>query len=142
MGNNITKLFVYGSLRSGFHHPAYDYISKHFTLVSEGKVKGRLYDLGSYPAAIPTTDEAYIIGELYDLKATSDLAWVIEQLDAYEGLHPEEGEEPLYKRELAEIYHNGSTSTAWIYWYSRMLHDEPIIPSGDIFDFVQQKRKL
>ncbi|HEX8460868.1 MAG TPA: gamma-glutamylcyclotransferase family protein [Segetibacter sp.] len=142
MGNNITKLFVYGSLRSGFHHPAYDYISKHFTLISEGKVKGKLYDLGNYPAAVPTTDEAFIIGELYNLKTTSDFAWAIEQLDAYEGVNPEEGEQPLYKRELAEIYYNNEVATAWIYWYSRQIEDEPIIPSGNVFDFVQHKSKL
>jgi len=142
MENNITKLFVYGSLRKGFHHPAYDYISKHFTLVSEGKVKGRLYDMGNYPAAIPTTDEAFIIGELYDLKPTSDFAWAIEQLDEYEGVNPEEGEPQLYKRELTEVNYNNQKTMAWIYWYNKEIHGQPAILSGNIFDFVQQKSKF
>ena len=61
-------LFVYGSLRSGFHSPAYEYISRYFDLVSEGKVKGKLYDMGEYPAAIPDNGDHYIIGELYVIK--------------------------------------------------------------------------
>ena len=142
MENNVTKLFVYGSLRSGFQHPAYDYISKHFSLVSEGKVKGLMFDMGSYPAAISTTEEAFIIGELYELKPNSNFAWAIEQLDAYEGVNPEEGETQLYRRELTDVYYNGNTATAWIYWFNGLIEDKPAIISGNIFDFVQQKSKF
>lgn len=133
---------MYGSLRSGFNHPAYDYISKHFTLVSEARVKGRMYDLGSYPAAIPVDDEAYIVGELYDLKKVEEFSWAMKQLDDYEGVHPEEGESPLYKRELTEAVYGNETTTAWIYWYAGSVEDCPPIPSGDIIDFIKQKRKL
>ena len=141
MENNITKLFVYGSLRSGFHHPAYEYISKHFTLVSEAKVKGKLYDMGDYPAAIPTSDDHFISGELYDLKKEGEFEWAIEQLDDYEGLNPEEGEIQLYKRELAEVYYGNECTKAWIYWYNKDISGQPIIPSGDIFDYVTSKSK-
>lgn len=143
MENNETKLFVYGSLRSGFHHPAYDYISKYFTLISNAKVKGRLYDLGDYPAAIPTVDNAFIIGELYELKNVDHFSWAIEQLDAYEGVTPEEGEFQLYKRELAEVFYNDSeVANAWIYWYNGKITDEPLISSGDVIDFINQKNKF
>jgi gamma-glutamylcyclotransferase (GGCT)/AIG2-like uncharacterized protein YtfP len=142
MGNNVTKLFVYGSLRSGFHHPAYEYISKHFTLISEGKVRGLLYDMGSYPAAIPTNEDSFIIGELYDLKPSSDFSWAIEQLDAYEGVDPEEGEVQLYKREVAEIFYNDHTTTAWIYWFAGTIEDQPAIMSGNVFDFIHRKSKF
>jgi len=142
MENSITKLFVYGSLRSGFHHPAYEYISKYFTLISEARVKGKMYDLGSYPAAVPTTDDYFIIGELYDLKNPSDFAWAIEQLDDYEGLNPEEGEMQLYKRELAEVFHNDRQATAWIYWYNGTVEGQPLIVSGDVLEFISHKRKF
>jgi gamma-glutamylcyclotransferase (GGCT)/AIG2-like uncharacterized protein YtfP len=142
MEDKVLKLFVYGSLRSGFHHPAYGYISKYFTLISPATVKGKLYDLGDYPAAIPTNDEAFIVGELYELKSSEDFAWAIEQLDAYEGVNPDEGEPRLYKRELAEVYYTGQTTHAWIYWYSREIEDQPLIPSGDIFDFIANKSKI
>ena len=60
----VYQLFVYGSLRSGFRSPAYEYISRYFDLVAEAKVKGELFDLGTYPAAKPTTKNKFIIGEL------------------------------------------------------------------------------
>jgi gamma-glutamylcyclotransferase (GGCT)/AIG2-like uncharacterized protein YtfP len=79
------QVFVYGSLRSGFHHPAYAYISRYFTLVSEGKVKGSLYDMGEYPAAIPSEKDQFIIGELYRINSPEEFEWAIAQLDDYEG---------------------------------------------------------
>jgi len=142
MENNLTRIFVYGSLRKGFHHFAHEYISKYFKFLSEGKVKGHLYDMGSFPAAIPTEDEAYIIGELYDLKEGANFSWAIEQLDDYEGVDPEEGELPLYRREITTVYYNNETTKAWIYWFCGNVDEQPFIASGDIFDFVQQKSKL
>ena len=44
-------IFVYGSLRSGFKSPAYNYISKYFSLVGDAKVQGKLYNMGNYPLA-------------------------------------------------------------------------------------------
>ena len=142
MENNIDKLFVYGSLRSGFHHPAYNYISKYFTFLSEAKVKGCMYDCGDYPAAIPTENDTFIIGELYELKNAEDFTWAIEQLDAYEGVNPEEGETPLYKRELADVFYDTGKTTAWIYWYSKAIENRPLIPSGDVLDYISVKSKF
>ncbi len=142
MEENIDKLFVYGSLRSGFHHPAYEYISKYFKLLSEAKVKGYLYDMGNFPAAVPTTDDAYIIGELYELKDRADFLWAIEQLDEYEGVRPEEGEVPMYRRELTTVYRNNETTEAWIYWFNGKIEQQPIITSGDVLQFIHQKSKL
>src|SRR5437870_1373328 len=139
MENNTTQLFVYGSLRSGFHHPAYDYISKHFALISEAKVKGRLYDMGDYPAAISTAEDFFIIGELYELKKAGEFEWSIEQLDDYEGLNPEEGEAPLFKRELTEVFYNNQSTIAWIYWFNQDVTGHPLIASGDIFEYSTYK---
>lgn len=134
------QLFVYGSLRSGFNHPAYAYISTHFTLVGSAKVKGKLYDLGEYPAALPTDDECYITGELYQLKEEQEFSWAIAQIDDYEGINPEPGEVALYKRALATIYINGQTTTAWMYWYNNDIEGKPLIASGDVLDYLQQKK--
>src|ERR1700712_3910756 len=98
------QLFVYGSLRSGFNHPAYEYISTHFALVGSARVKGKLYDLGAYPAALPTTDDCFILGELYSLKEEQEFSWAIAQVDDYEGVNPEPGEPALYKREKTQVY--------------------------------------
>ena len=47
------RLFVYGSLRSGFHSPVYDYIRRYFDFIGEGRVKGKIFDMGDYAAAVP-----------------------------------------------------------------------------------------
>ena len=140
--NSITSLFVYGTLRKGFHHQAYEYISKHFSFVSEAKVKGQLYDLGEYPAAIPTSMETFINGELYELKEGGEFEWAIEQLDDYEGLNPEIGEKQLYTRKVVDVLHNGRSTQAWIYWYNQDVVGHLLIPSGDIFEHESYKSKL
>ena len=111
-------------------------------MVSEAKAKGYLYDLGEYPAALPTHDEAYLIGELYRIKNEEEFYWAMEQLDAYEGIHadPEDGALP-YRRDLATVYiTNEITTTAWIYWFNEPILNHPIIPSGDVLEYMQQKK--
>jgi gamma-glutamylcyclotransferase (GGCT)/AIG2-like uncharacterized protein YtfP len=132
-------VFVYGSLRSGFQSPAYEYISRYFKLFGEAKVKGRLFDLGEYPAAIPVQDDSFIKGELYIVKTEEEFSWAIAQLDDYEGVLPEPGEESLYRRELADIYINDAIVPAWVYWYNGDLSDKPIVSSGDILEYMKNK---
>jgi len=141
MSNGNSKLFVYGSLRSGFRNPAYEYLSRYFHLMGEAVVKGKLYDLGDYPAAAPTADEKFISGELYCINNPLEFSWAIGQLDDYEGLNTEEGERPLYKREEVIAYLDGEPHTAWIYWYNGDLSGKPEIESGDVFQYLQQKNK-
>ena len=142
MNNDELKLFVYGSLRSGFKHPAYEYVSRYFTLIGDAKVKGKLYDMGSYPAAIPTEENNFIIGELYQLKNEKEFNWAFEQLDDYEGVHPENNEQSLYIRQKVTVYINSVTASAWMYWYNATIDDQPLIASGDVIDFLQHKSKL
>src|SRR6186713_1291929 len=117
MNNEIYHLFVYGSLRSGFRNEAYAYLAKYFTLVAEGVVKGKLYDKGTYPVAVPTGENNFIKGELYRLNNTAEFDWAIDQIDDYEGLHVETGEKPLYIRAIADVTIKGDKTKAWIYWY-------------------------
>lgn len=136
----MEKLFVYGSLRSGFKHPAYAYLSSYFDLVSEARVKGTLYDLGAYPAAVASPADHWIVGELYQLKQDQDFEWAIEQLDDYEGLHVEEGENPLYIRDLTTVYTPDHSTRAWIYWYNESIEGKPIIASGDTLAYFRNKQ--
>lgn len=138
----VFQIFVYGSLRSGFHHPAYAYISRYFTLHASAKVKGRLYDMGEYPAAVPTNDDCYILGELYQINQPEEFSWAIAQLDDYEGINTEEGESPLYRREIASIQVNNQNIEAWMYWFNGDITGKPHIESGDVLEYMHQKNKL
>ena len=135
----VYKLFVYGSLRSGFKSHAYDYISRFFSFVGDAKVKGKLFDLGTYPAGVPSDDESYIIGELYTIKHQPEFGWAIGQLDDYEGVAVESDEIQLYHRGLADVIINDTTTPAWIYWYMGSVEGKPLIESGDMIQYLQQK---
>ena len=69
MKTGIYQLFVYGSLRSGFRNPAYQYLACHFKLLGEAVVQGKLYDKGDYPVAVPSSEDAFITGEISEPQA-------------------------------------------------------------------------
>ena len=137
----VYQLFVYGSLRSGFRNPAYEYISRYFDLVGEAKVKGELFDLGSYPAAKTTDKNKFIIGELYRIRNEKEFAWAIGQLDDYEGVNVAYDEKKLYQREITEVHFDNKITNAWIYWYFGDVKDKPIIESGDVLQYMEQKKQ-
>ena len=136
----VYQLFVYGSLRSGFRSPVYEYISRFFTLVGEAKAKGKLYDLGDYPAAIPVSEDFFILGELYTIKNEQEFSWAMAQLDDYEGLNVEANEERLYQRKITDVFINDLVTTAWVYWYIGDVTGKPVIASGDILEYLNNKK--
>ncbi len=141
MEASVFNLFVYGSLRSGFRNPAYAYLTQYFQFVSEAVVRGQLFDNGEYPVAVPTQEDHFITGELYQLKDHTDFDWAIKQLDDYEGIDVEEGEQADYVRSITEAYVGGQPHTSWIYWYNMPVsHMEPI-ETGDLLAYLQQKNK-
>jgi len=141
MQHSTYQLFVYGSLRSGFRNPAYQYLTQYFHLLGEAVVKGKFYDKGPHPVAVPAADESFINGELYVLNNPGEFNWAIEQLDDYEGLNVEAGEKPLYKREIVTVFQEGIPSQAWIYWYNNSVEGMKEIATGDVLKYLQQKNK-
>ena len=131
MPEEIINLFVYGTLRSGVHHPAHQYISRYFVLDGEGTVQGKLYDLGPYPGAIPVAEEFFITGELYHARDSAAFETAIEQLDEYEGIYAEAKESPLFRRDVVTVHIRDQEVTAWIHWYNREITGKWIV-SGDI----------
>jgi gamma-glutamylcyclotransferase (GGCT)/AIG2-like uncharacterized protein YtfP len=142
MINSNYNLFVYGSLRSGFQHDAYQYMTQYFTLVGHAAAKGKLYDMGEYPVALPGTEEKFIQGELYVINQPEEFSYIIGQLDDYEGIYAEEGETASYKREETTVYCNGQQFTAWVYWYAGSADGLPEIASGDVLQYLREKNKL
>lgn len=141
MHTNSYNIFVYGSLRSGFRNPAYEYLTRYFKYNGEALVKGKFFDAGTHPVALPTTEEHFILGELYSLNNSDEFSWAFEQLDDYEGLNVEPGETPLYARTLVEVSQTGETTTAWIYWYNKSIEGMPEIETGDVMRYLQQKNQ-
>ena len=137
----IYHLFVYGSLRSGFQSPVYEYISRFFKFIGEAKVKGKLYDLGTYPAGVPTNEDSFIVGELYQAKNEHEFSWAIGQLDDYEGVDVEADEIQFYRRDATEVIIRNESILAWIYWYKGDITSKPEIASGDMLEYLALKNK-
>lgn len=136
---NTPYLFVYSSLRKGFQHSAYDYLTRYFTFVGDAKVKGLLIDLGDQPVATPTAEERFIVGELYKLNIENG-SYVFGQLDDYEGVNPEEGQVALFRREITDVFaDNGLVAQAWVYWYDGDVSGKPILEYGDVLEYVKSK---
>lgn len=137
MDKNCPYLFVYGSLRSGFLHPAYDYIKKYFSLMGLATTPAGLYALDKIPVAQPLLNGPALLGELYVIQHPDEQEWAMAQLDDYEGIEAEEGETPLYTKSQTPVLWNNQTYTAWVYWYNGPMEGAVPIPSGDVLAFLQ-----
>jgi gamma-glutamylcyclotransferase (GGCT)/AIG2-like uncharacterized protein YtfP len=111
-------LFVYGTLMRGFplHHVLARGCVKFVGLAA---ASARLFDLGSYPAAVPDP-ETTVRGELYRVGDAS--LWA--KLDSAEG--------PQYHRRETRVRLTGERERlAHVYWYVGPLGGAVPIPGGD-----------
>jgi gamma-glutamylcyclotransferase (GGCT)/AIG2-like uncharacterized protein YtfP len=111
----LSQLFVYGTLRRGSDNQFAQLLAGRGQFVGAARVPGRLYDLGSYPGAVPSDQpDQWIHGEVFSLDDA-----LLTALDEYEGAEFERAmvsaTEPL---------------DCWIYWYVGSAPDR-LIASGD-----------
>jgi gamma-glutamylcyclotransferase (GGCT)/AIG2-like uncharacterized protein YtfP len=132
MSGAIHHIFVYGTLRSDYHHKAHSYIAKYFTLKGKACVRGKLYDCIEYPAGLPDEENFFIIGELYEIKDASEFSKALQELDDYEGSYDNAGEPALFRRETVKVLYGADEVQAWIYWFNRPITGYQRIISGDI----------
>jgi gamma-glutamylcyclotransferase (GGCT)/AIG2-like uncharacterized protein YtfP len=62
------------------------------------------------------------------------------QLDDYEGVHVGFDETQLYQRDITEVFIDDKTIPAWIYWYYGDVENRPVIESGDVLQYMEQKK--
>jgi len=116
-------IFVYGTLRSESDHPMARRLLSQARLVGKGRVPGRLYDLGWYPAAMFDADEKrLVVGDVFALKPGGRL---LAELDAYEAGDPNYARVPLEVKLT-----DGGTVIAWSYGVSE-APSARLIHSGD-----------
>ncbi|MGQ0732613.1 MAG: gamma-glutamylcyclotransferase family protein [Acidobacteriota bacterium] len=122
-------VFFYGTLMTPFNRPGRERVNLHLTFAGRGAIRAALYDLGIYPAAIPSTDGSLVRGEAY---AVSDPASVLATLDEIEGYRPNAPESSLYTRALTDVtLDDGRVQPAWAYFYNAPLGRAQRILSGD-----------
>ncbi len=122
------RIFFYGTLMSGFRRPGRNRIEPHLEIEGRGWIRAALFDLGIYPAAVPT-DDGRVWGEVHRIL---DVDAVLDALDEIEGYRPSEPDASLYTRILAPVtLADGHMVTAWVYFYNAPLGRAQRIPSGD-----------
>jgi gamma-glutamylcyclotransferase (GGCT)/AIG2-like uncharacterized protein YtfP len=128
--------FFYGTLMSGFKRPGRDEIDAKLTLQGRGSICATLFDLGIYPAAIPSSD-GRVWGEVHRM---ADADAVLAALDALEGYRPSEPDASLYTRvETPVTLDDGRVATAWVYFYNAPLGRAQRIESGDYLEHLRVK---
>jgi gamma-glutamylcyclotransferase (GGCT)/AIG2-like uncharacterized protein YtfP len=91
---------------------------------------GRLYDLGSFPGAVP--GDGALCGELFRVR--DPRAWCT--LDRYEGARPGNEEASLFVRRRVSMAAPAGR-TAWVYWYNGAPEERARVPSGDWAAYVE-----
>lgn len=127
-------VFFYGTLMAGFDRRRRAGIDHKLTYIGRGAIQGALFDLGLYPALVPSR-EGRVWGEVYEM---SDAPTVLAALDEIEGYRPDDPDRSLYTRERTEVtLPDGSHAPAWVYVYNAPLGKAARIPSGDYLEHVK-----
>lgn len=129
------SLFVYGTLLQP-GNPFADYLSQHCNYLTQGKIKGLLYDIGEYPGFILNNHAAYVIGSIYQI----DNEAILKELDAYEGVGPDEEQPNLYLRLSLPVETETCVVQAWVYVYNLPVNGLPQIKSGNYAEHLAQKK--
>jgi gamma-glutamylcyclotransferase (GGCT)/AIG2-like uncharacterized protein YtfP len=126
---DIRALFVYGTLMRASGHPMAMRLGSQSLYLGPGRIAARLYNLGSYPGAVPS-DKARdsVHGDVVKLlRPAATLAW----LDKYEGCGAEAPEPQAYERVTAPVVlRAGESLNAWVYFYKMPVHRARHISHG------------
>ena len=129
-------VFFYGTLMSGFERSGRARLDPLLEPVGRGTIRASLFDLGIYPAAIPST-ESRVWGEVHRMR---DVTAVLAALDEIEGYRPDEPDASLYVRvETAVTFPDGRTADVWAYFYNAPLGRAERIESGDYLEYLKVK---
>jgi gamma-glutamylcyclotransferase (GGCT)/AIG2-like uncharacterized protein YtfP len=130
-------VFFYGTLMTPFNRPGRQRVNPKLRFTGRGTINAALFDLGIYPAAVPTSDGGRVWGEVYE---TSDPASVLATLDEIEGYRANEPERSLYTRVLTDVtLDGGHKQKAWAYFYNAPLGRAERIESGDYLEHLNVK---
>jgi gamma-glutamylcyclotransferase (GGCT)/AIG2-like uncharacterized protein YtfP len=126
--------FFYGTLMTGFDRRTRVGIESKLKYVGRGWIQAALFDLGIYPAAVPTAG-GRVWGEVCEML---DPAFVLAALDEIEGYTPDDPDRSLYTRAVVPAtLDDGRVVDVWVYFYNAPLGQAPQIDSGDYLKHVR-----
>jgi gamma-glutamylcyclotransferase (GGCT)/AIG2-like uncharacterized protein YtfP len=123
-------LFLYGTLRPDLARGELVALVQPLCALGQATMRGRLYDLGPYPAAVlDDSADCDIVGQVV---ALPDDPALLARLDAYEGFDPRRPADSLYLRVRRKAtLADGRIQDCWIYAYNRDPGSAPQVASGD-----------
>jgi len=123
-----TLVFFYGTLMTGFDRRRQLGLDDQLTFRGRGWIRGALFDLGLYPAAVPASD-GRVWGEVF---AITNPAPVLAALDEIEGYDANTPDTSLYVRRQVPVHlETDPDAEAWAYFYNAPLGQARRIASGD-----------
>ncbi len=129
-------VFFYGTLLEPFQRTGRARIAEHLRLVGHGAITAALFDLGLYPAAVPSS-EGTVRGEVHEVLQSTP---VLRELDTIEGYRADHVESSLYIRQRTPVtLDDGRSIEAWVYFYNAPLGKAERIPSGDYLEHLKRR---
>jgi gamma-glutamylcyclotransferase (GGCT)/AIG2-like uncharacterized protein YtfP len=130
-------VFFYGTLMTPFNRPGRERVNSQMAFVGRGSIRASLYDLGIYPAAVPSTDGSVVWGEVYALRDSAEVLSTLDEIEGYQSGAPDRS---LYTRAQIEVtLQDGRITPAWAYFYNAPLGRAQRITSGDYLEHLNVK---
>ncbi len=126
---DMTKVFVYGTLRAGEVNDLNAAARKHGiaapTLLGTATIAGRLYDFGTYPGLVLDPQAGPAVGDIYEVPDA-----LVPVLDEIEEIYP--GQSSLFVSEEHTVLHEGQSVNCLLYPVAEAaVTGLPPIESGD-----------
>ncbi len=132
-------LFVYGTLRNGFDLPLKKELASELEYIGKSEIKGRLYDIGEYPGAKPSTaTDSAIKGDIFRLYHPRKVLKVLDEYEGYDS-HDLDGSEYFRTKETVETA-DGKKLKVWVYWYNHPVIGKKRIHGNDYLQYLKQKK--
>lgn len=109
------RLFVYGTLRRGHPSGMASLMGPDAKFLGYARTRGRLEDLGAYPALRrPLDPDEWVSGEVYRLARTDE---ALARIDAYEGCGPADPHPHEFERIQTDaiLIDSGRLERVWVY---------------------------
>ena len=116
------RIAFYGSLRRSFGVQQRLGIDFRLRYVRSCLLRGRLYDLGEYPALLP--GDGRVRAELYEPLDDRLIGF----LDEFEGYDPQRPGQSQYLRQRVELIE--PRVDAWVYLYNQSVEGRPLVDAG------------
>jgi gamma-glutamylcyclotransferase (GGCT)/AIG2-like uncharacterized protein YtfP len=126
-------IFVYGLLKSNYENEAAQTVRENCTLIGEGRMPGRLYDIGTYPGAVYIEDATtFVHGEIFEIQQNEEK--LIHYLDHFEGVGADFPDPNEYRKKIISVQTEQGAIQASCYLYNWNLERLELIKTGKYED--------